>query len=197
MGERPRGRGRPFGNHNHATVPRDEAMHRTAEEAALNISRPLAEAAQQERADTVCRATLPTPGPGKVEFDPQTVPGFDDFTEEDAHERFKQLVAEDPSLRPAGGELKGPRHAHDDGCYPAGRKTRGLPSAIRSWPSRQRQKSTTSTPRGSDARSASPPAPPATLAGERPHARPHTFDLVVSMDLMFVPDECVMRTFLK
>ena len=40
-------------------------------------------------------------------LDPQThaVPGWEDFAEEDIHDIFRQLVAEDPAIQLAGEEL--------------------------------------------------------------------------------------------
>ena len=84
-------------------------MRRIAEEAALSASRSLAEAARQERADAVRQAEFPPEPehPKALDEEAHAVPGWDDFAEEDIHERFRQLVAEDPVIQLAGKELEG------------------------------------------------------------------------------------------
>ena len=94
---RPRGPGR-------ARLDREEAIRRIAEESALSSARSMAEAARQEREDTVRRAEIPDELEEALDA---TVPGWQDFTEEDIHERFRSLVTEDPTLQLAGEELEG------------------------------------------------------------------------------------------
>ena len=95
---RPRGPGR-------ARLDRENAVRRIAEESALAAARSMMVAARQEREQLVQRAELP-PEPPETVLDPN-VPGWEDFTEEDVHERFRSLVTEDPSLQLAGEELEG------------------------------------------------------------------------------------------
>ena len=52
------------------------------------------------------RAEAP-PEPDLLDEEAHAVPGWDDFAEEDIHERFRQLVAEDPAIQLAGEELDG------------------------------------------------------------------------------------------
>ena len=52
------------------------------------------------------RAEAP-PEPNLLDEEAHAVPGWDDFAEEDIHERFRQLVAEDPAIQLAGEELDG------------------------------------------------------------------------------------------
>ena len=82
-------------------------MRRIAEEAALNASRSLAEAARQEREDTVRRAELPPEPEPPARLGPEEVPSWEDYIEEDFHERFRSLVTEDPAIQLAREELEG------------------------------------------------------------------------------------------
>ena len=85
-------------------MDREEAIRRIAEESALNASRSMAQAARQERLDTVRQAErLDEP----EEALDSAIPGWQDFSEEDIHERFRLLVTEDPTLQLAGEELDG------------------------------------------------------------------------------------------
>ena len=85
---------------------RKEAVRRIAEEAALNASHSLREAARQEREDVIRRAGA-LEEPELLHPESHAVPGWGDLAAEDIRERFRQLVADDLAIQLAGEEAEG------------------------------------------------------------------------------------------
>ena len=192
--------GRPAGSRGRAVLEREEAVRRIAEEAALTASRTLTEAARQERENTVRRAEAP-PEPELLDPEAHAVPGWEDFAEEDIHERFRQLVAEDPAIQLAGEEAEGltigvrtrMRTIPEDVKREVRRAHHALGHCGRDQLVRLARMANKSKEHIFYAKWFKCPicasrTAPGHIARASPVARPDTFNVMVAVDLKFVPD---------